>query len=88
MSVRWTVGEAEMRRVRQPKQAMRPLQGEPLMTSGGGNLISGEVSRNKRSAQWAVAPIEAAEGSAPTEVAEPERAHPKRVVSPEGSHDD
>ena len=27
MSVRWTVGEAEMKRVRQPKRAMAPLQG-------------------------------------------------------------
>ena len=70
MSVRWTVGEAEMRRVRQPKRAVRPLKDEPLMTSGGGNLISGEISRNKRSAQWAVASIEAAESNATIEVAE------------------
>ena len=35
--------------------------GEPLMTRSAGNLISGEVVRNKRSAQWAVAPIENAE---------------------------
>ena len=34
------------------------------MTRSAGNLISGEVVRNKRSAQWAVAPIENAELSA------------------------
>ncbi len=36
-------------------------EGEPLMTRSAGNLISGEVVRNKRSAQGAVAPIENAE---------------------------
>ena len=30
--------------------------GEPLMTRSAGNLISDEVVRNKRSAQWAVLP--------------------------------
>ena len=34
------------------------------MTRSAGNLISGEVVRNKQSAQWAVAPIENAELSA------------------------
>ena len=56
MSVQWTVGEAEMRRVRQPKRAVRalqasnatievaePLRGEESMTASGGNLIDSEV---------------------------------------------
>ena len=35
------------------------------MTAGGGNIIGGEVSRNKRAPQCGVASIEAAEGSHP-----------------------
>ena len=35
--------------------------GEEPMTAGGGNLIGSEVIRNKRSAPWAVAPIEDAD---------------------------
>ena len=38
---------------------------EEPMTAGGGIFIDSEVSRNKRSAQCAAAPIEAAEGSHP-----------------------
>ena len=47
----------------QTREVSGPV-GEPLMTRSAGNLISGEVVRNKRSAQWAVAPIENAELSA------------------------
>ena len=36
------------------------VKGEPLMTSSGGNFISGEVSRNERSSRWEAATIEAA----------------------------
>ena len=35
------------------------------MTAGGGNLIGGEISRNKQSPLWGVAPIEAADDSSP-----------------------
>ena len=38
-----------------------PARDEPVMTSGGGNLISGEVNRNERSPRWGVATIEVAE---------------------------
>ena len=41
--------------------------GEPLSTASGGNLERGEVNRNKRSARWAVAPIEVAGRKAPIE---------------------
>ncbi len=39
---------------------MPPPVGEPLTTASGGSFVRGEVSRNKRSPQWGVAPIEAA----------------------------
>ena len=34
---------------------------EPPMTACGGNFIGGEISRNKQSPLWGVAPIEAAD---------------------------
>ena len=41
---------------------MNPLpQDEPPMTAYGGNLIGGEISRNKQCPQSGLAPIEAAE---------------------------
>ena len=40
-------------------------RGEPLTTAGGGNLVRGEVSRNKRSPQCGAATIEAAGSKAP-----------------------
>ena len=53
--------------------------GEPLMTRSAGNFISGEVVRNKRSAQWAVAPIENAECA---EGKRPEFVSAKRAQTP------
>ncbi len=44
---------------------MAAERGEPPTTAGGGSIVGGEVSRNKRSALCAAAPIEAAEGSHP-----------------------
>ena len=35
--------------------------GKPPRTAGGGNLVGGFLMRNKRSARWAVAPIEHAD---------------------------
>ena len=40
---------------------IKGCQGEPMMTSGGGNLISGEVIRNERAPHCGVAKIEDAE---------------------------
>ena len=37
------------------------LRDEPVMTSSGGNFISGEINRNERSPRWGVATIEVAE---------------------------
>ncbi len=37
---------------------LQASRGEPVMTSGGGNLISGEVIRNERAPQCGVAKIE------------------------------
>ncbi len=44
---------------------MAAERGEPPTTAGGGSIVGGEVSRNKRSALCAAAPIEAAEGFHP-----------------------
>ena len=40
---------------------IKRLWGIGLTTAGGGNFVSAFLNRNKRAAQWAVAPIEVAE---------------------------
>ena len=47
------------------------VRGEPLMTSGGGNLIRGEVNRNERAPQCGVATIEVADAINPVYFSSP-----------------
>ena len=53
-------GEETIVEINVPQSTEGGLGGEPLTTATGGNLVRGEVNRNKQAPQYGVAPIEVA----------------------------